>query len=226
MADWTDNRSVSSLLFLLVRDGQSSKLFCCPNDAAATPDTSTQTVVNGVNMYNWDFSTGQANGGTFQSARNLSYSYQVPLHSGAAGTHDSNGVPLGVDPSLVVLADRTPVPSSTAPAGGAFTGASGSPGEWSASIGSADWHYYISQNHDGGAMMNVLYADSHASQAKTPNIGPAATGNGACDCIFTSNAAAGGNTTYPQDGIDYGGKLGSAIHVGNRDSYLWGGAGK
>ncbi len=70
VADWTDSRSVSSIIFLLVRDGQSSKMFCCPSDGKATPDPATQTVVNNVNMFNWDFSTGQqTNGPGFQQQR-------------------------------------------------------------------------------------------------------------------------------------------------------------
>ncbi len=226
-ADWTDQRSVSSLLFLLIRDGQSSKMFCCPSDRSASPDPSTQSERGGQNMFNWDFSCGRVNGGKIGSARNLSYSYQCPLTRQGDQTYDGNGVPINADPSLVVVSDRTPVESATAPAGGAFTGASGSPGPWSTNIGSGDVHYYNSQNHDGGSLMNVLYADSHAAAVKTPNVGPAATGNASvCDCIFTNFGSAGPNPANPPDGVDFGGKLGNATHTGNRDTYLWGGAGK
>ncbi len=119
---WDVSRSVSSLLFLLVRDGQSTRIFCCPSDSGVTPDLS--PVSSGPNpAYNWDFSSGQSNGGTIGSDRNLSYSYQCPLFAqGTAPPRWSGGVPLGADPGLVVLADRTPVPSPTAPAGGVFTG--------------------------------------------------------------------------------------------------------
>ena len=106
-------------MFLLVRDGQSSKLFCCPSDGVAIPDPATQTVVNNVNMFNWDFSTGQqTNGPGSQLRRNLSDSYQVPIHPTAG--NDSNGVPLGADPGLIILADRNPTPAYTA--NGSFKG--------------------------------------------------------------------------------------------------------
>ena len=178
-------------------------------------------------MFNWDFSCGRVNGGKIGSARNLSYSYQCPLTRQGDQTYDGNGVPINADPSLVVVSDRTPVESATAPAGGAFTGASGSPGPWSTNIGSGDVHYYNSQNHDGGSLMNVLYADSHAAAVKTPNVGPAATGNASvCDCIFTNFGSAGPNPANPPDGVDFGGKLGNATHTGNRDTYLWGGMGR
>ena len=226
-ADWTDQRSVSSLLFLLIRDGQSSDLFCCPSDGKATFENATQTLVGTVNMFNWDFSMGQANGGTQGSARNLSYSYQCPLTRQGSETCDGNGVPINADPSLVVASDRTPVESATAPAGGAFTGASGSPGPWNANIADGDVHYYVSQNHDGGSLMNVLYADSHTATVKTPNVGPGVAGNASVsDCIFTNFGSAGGGPANPPDGVDFGGKLGNATHTGNRDTYLWGGAGR
>ncbi len=74
--------------------------------------------------------------------------------------------------------------------------------------------------------MNILYSDSHAGTVDTPNCGASVTSDGQQDCIFTTYGTAGGSDHYPQDGIDYGGKLGNATHTGNRDTYLWGGAAK
>ena len=93
VADWTDARSVSGLLFLLVRDGQSSKLFCCPSDSKATPDPATQTVVGNVNMFNWDFSTGeQINGPGFQMQRNLRLLLPGPASPGHWQRHQRRPV--------------------------------------------------------------------------------------------------------------------------------------
>ena len=56
--DWGVSRSVTSLVFMLIRNGEAPKLFCCPSDSYAQPDTQiTDTNNNGA--FNWDFSYGQ-----------------------------------------------------------------------------------------------------------------------------------------------------------------------
>jgi prepilin-type processing-associated H-X9-DG protein len=223
--DWSKPRSVTSLIFMLIRNGEAPRQFVCPSDANATPDPSTTNPSDKANpgAFNWDFSSGQDNGGTIGSVRNVSYSYQCPITRGN-GAMDLNGVPPYTDPSfdssLVVVADRTP-----ATQGGAFTGAAGSPGVWSAGVSPENMHFYNSQNHSDGEMMNVLYVDGHAARVTTPNCGPVVTATKTPDCIF-STLSGPPAASAKDDGIDYGGAVDNTKHVGKRDSYLFGGGGK
>jgi prepilin-type processing-associated H-X9-DG protein len=219
--DWSKLRSVTSLMFMLVRDGESPKLFLCPSDRNAKMDTQTVNPAVGSNYgkFNWDFSSGQGDGGTVGSERNVSYSYQCPLNPGS-GREDQRGISASPDPGLVVVADRTP-----SARGGTFNGAAGSPGAWSANIGKDDMHYYNSQNHSSGEMMNVLYVDGHAAAVKNPNCGPDVTATKTRDCIF-STLAGPPAAIAKDDGIDYGGSVDNTRHVGVRDTYLFGGGGK
>jgi prepilin-type processing-associated H-X9-DG protein len=167
--EWSKPRSVTSLMFMLIRNGEAPKLFVCPSDRDAQADAFTNNLADKANpgAFNWDFSSGQDNGGTIGSVRNVSYSYQCPITRGAGAT-DLNGVPALGDPSsysnMVVVADRTP-----ASQGGTF------PGAWSAGVSTENIHFYNSQNHKDGEMMNVLYVDGHAARVTNPNCGPDVT---------------------------------------------------
>ena len=216
--DWSKPRSVTSLIFILIRNGEAPKLFICPSDGnAKADDYTTNTADNGA--YNWDFSSGLTNGGIYGSVRNVSYSYQCPITRGT-GEKDLNGIPTDPDASMVVAADRTP-----AVRGSAFTGAAGSPGAWSAGISPDDMHYYNSQNHSNGEMMNVLYVDGHVAVARNPNCGPVVTATKTPDCIF-STLSGPPAATAKDDGIDYGGAVDNTKHTGGRDTYLFGAGGK
>jgi prepilin-type processing-associated H-X9-DG protein len=219
--DWSKPRSVTSLMFMLIRNGEAPQLFICPSDTNATGDQYTTNPSDKANpgAFNWDFSSGQGNGGTIGSARNVSYSYQCPITRGAGAT-DLNGVPDSPDSNLVVCADRTP-----ATMGGTFTGAAGSPGAWPASVGPDKWHFYNSQNHSNGEMMNVLYVDGHAAIVRVPNCGPDVTATKTPDCIF-STLAGPPAASAKDDGIDFGGAVDNTKHVGKKDSYLFGAGGK
>ena len=86
-----DDRAITSLMFMLVRKDQGSKLFVCPS----TTDTADQDVkheVGGDRIYNWDF----------QDNDNVSYSYQAPLDT------EENGVSSRSSAGAVVMADKTP----------------------------------------------------------------------------------------------------------------------
>lgn len=215
--DWSKPRSVTSLMFMLVRGSYSPpKVFVCPSDGNAEADYCT---TDSAGVLNWDFSSGQANGGTIGSVRNVSYSYQCPITRGA-GALDLNGVPVSADSNLVIVADRTP-----AARGGTFAGAAGSPGAWSAGVSPDNIHFYNSQNHNNGEMMNVLYADDHAAKVTTPNCGAVVTTTKTPDCIF-STLAGPPAATAKDDGLDYGGAVDNTKHVGKRDSYLFGGGRK
>ena len=226
--DWRKPRPVTSLMFMLIRNGESPKLFLCPSDRNAKMDTQTvnpadRATVNSSDgegsNWNWDFSSGQGDGGTIGSVRNVSYSYQCPITRGAGAT-DLNGISASSDSNTAVAADRTP-----SPRGGTFNGAAGSPGAWSAGITQDNWHYYNSQNHSSGGMMNVLYADGHAAAVKNPNCGPDVTATKTRDCIF-STLSGPPAASAKDDGIDYGGSVDNTRHVGARDTYLFGGGGK
>ena len=75
-------------------------------------------------------------------------------------------------------------------------------------------------------MLNVLYVDGHAAAVRNPNVGATQNNDVAAgamaDCIFTVTNV----TTVSTDGIDYGGTCDNTKHLGSRDTYLWGAAGK
>jgi prepilin-type N-terminal cleavage/methylation domain-containing protein/prepilin-type processing-associated H-X9-DG protein len=233
-SDWTVKRSVSSLVFMLIRNGEAPKLFCCPSDGNAKADTQT-TDTNNAGALNWDFSCGQTISGGAGSgtgtARNLSYSYACPIYGGAAPATDLNGIPTNADSGMVVMSDRTPQLSNNAASSGlastkgAFSGADGS-NAWVSTITSNKLPLYNSQNHTSGEMMNVLYVDGHVAVARTPNVGPTqnndVVANAQLDCIFSVSTT----HTVSSDGIDYGGTCDYTQHTGSRDTYLWGGAGR
>jgi prepilin-type N-terminal cleavage/methylation domain-containing protein/prepilin-type processing-associated H-X9-DG protein len=235
-ADWNVDRSVTSLLFMLIRNGEAPKLFCCPSDSNVTPDGYT-TDNNNNGAFFWDFDCGQGGPAPtgIGTARNISYSYECPFIRGTAAA-DTNGVPVGADSNMVVMSDRTPQLDTVGATFGmkntpaAFTGASSNPvTTWAANMAPNLLHCFNSQNHTNGEMMNVLYVDGHAARVNNPNCGPT-QGNdvtapgGAPDCIFTAS----GTHTVTSDGIDYGGTCDNTQHLGTslRDTFLWGGAGK
>lgn len=213
-------RSVTSLMFLLVRGSYTPpKLYCCPSDHA-TPDDATTTTAG---VLNWDFSNGQGNAGagTIGSKRNVSYSFQCPIFGAGTPEVDGNGIDSSADPAVVVMADRTPAKVGGATTGVDFTG-------WTAAVstgGATGIQPFNSQNHTSGEVMNVLYFDSHASSVRNPNCGATQSNNttsGGLDCIFTTATA---GATVTADGVDFAGTLAYKNHIGKRDTYLVGGEG-
>ncbi|HOF17344.1 MAG TPA: type II secretion system protein, partial [Phycisphaerae bacterium] len=83
------NYSITSLMFMLVRSNQSSKLFVCPSDTA-TPD---EDVKDSSGNYYWDF----------KDDPNVSYSVQAPIN----GTPATNGL-TSASEGVIIMADKTP----------------------------------------------------------------------------------------------------------------------
>ncbi|HAU37167.1 MAG TPA: hypothetical protein DCX07_05565 [Phycisphaerales bacterium] len=83
------DRSITALMFMLVRGNQSSKLFVCPSDTA-TPD---ENVKDTSGNYHWDF----------EKDTNVSYSLQSPIN----GTPATNGL-TSASEGVIIMADKTP----------------------------------------------------------------------------------------------------------------------
>jgi len=230
-SDLTTARSVTTLMFMLVRDGQGAKLFTCQADSTVVPEPTPQSscTVGGVTsmQYNWDFSSGMDGGGTKGSKRNVSYSFQCPIYGGASPAPDTSGI-VNPDQSLVILADRTPTKATDFASGksplGKFTG--GGTATWAPDTMTGDSiKPYNSQNHFSGEMFNVLYAGGNVASVKSPLCGTTVSWDSKArqDNIFSAASAA--NATYPDDG-DVVGDVDASKHLGKKDTYLWGGADK
>lgn len=133
--------NVSAILFVLVRDNQAPGIFVCPS-TADTPDPNTKTGAN----YNWDFSPFRSGG-----AEHVSYSYQAPIRDPNGAWH--TGVDSRSDSGLIILADRTPTYD-----GLNATFNWGNPGGAAPATG-------MSQNHEKGEMVNLLFQDLHVGDS-------------------------------------------------------------
>lgn len=189
----TATYNVSSLLFMLVRDNQSSGIFLCPS-TMDRHDPNTKEMSNGT-AYNWDFSPYRDG-----NAEHVSYSYQAPML-------DANGVWVcGAndlsDPNLVIAADRTPT----------YDGKTAT-FNW-ASPGKADPRTGMSQNHTGGKIINVLYADIHVAEAGRANVGVGG------DNIYSCASSTGSPPSPATDGG--AGTLNLGNHRSDKDSFLLG----
>lgn len=144
----TVERSVTALMFLLVRERQPVKLFTCPSDKDVEPDRDTfgNADANGEAPLHWDFT----------SSRNVSYSWQAPI---AIGGGYANGVD-GEQTETAVMADKTPKAGKDA----------WTPVDVSTLKGS-DVRPQNSQNHAAGKKINVLFAGMNVVQDDRPDIG-------------------------------------------------------
>jgi hypothetical protein len=92
-------RSITSLMFMLVRMNQPAGMFRCPSDKSSVVDRNVKADANDGDVaegeYYWDFSTPE----------NVSYSYQAPRYVNAQ-TY-ANGVENSLM-ELIVYADMTP----------------------------------------------------------------------------------------------------------------------
>ena len=187
-----DDRSTSSLLFMLVRDGQSAKYFNCPADKSIKECVD---IKNEAGNYYWDFS----------SASNLSYSYQVPMADNSNGLFEpieSTSQPTSqnyVSPSLIIMADKSPTASLK----------DIDLTKWQQGLSPEDSKKYMSQNHEKGDYINLLRADYSVGNAKSPDVG---IDN---DYIYTAS-------DKDNSGARYGGKAAQAAHKFKDDSYLAG----
>jgi len=161
--------AVTAMMFLLIRDGQSAKFFCCPCDADVTEDTNLK---DSAGVFYWDFS----------SAKNCSYGYQLPLANNSTGT-------FSIDPKLTgkakdeaeakdYLAGRVIIMADKAPAGDLGGYAAG---------GKAN--AYMSPNHKG-QYINVLRQETDVINGRTPDCGTDK------DYIYTASGKKDGGSQY------------------------------
>lgn len=139
-----DNRSISSVLFLLARGsgGQPVEMFLCPSDDAASADDEPK---DGNNDWNWDFTDDD----------NLSYSYQ------AASGNTDNSIGSSTDASVAVMADKTP--EYDANGGGWIINWSGSPSTTAKEAA-------MSQNH-AGEQIHVLFKGINVNKYNAADCG-------------------------------------------------------
>ncbi len=144
------HRSVTSLMFMLVRMNQSPGMFRCPSDRNSEVDLETKADANDGDIlegeYYWDFSTPQ----------NVSYSYQAPRYVNS--TTYANGVNKN-ETEVVVLADMTP----------AATNPGWKPADVTELHGAA-LETQVSPNHNGKEV-NVLRVGGDVQSHKRPDVG-------------------------------------------------------
>jgi len=145
-------RSVTALMFMMVRAGQAAGIFRCPEDANARVDDATKADDDDRDVkegeYYWDFSKPQ----------NVSYSYQAPRYV------NDKTFAQGLDSSeteVVVVADMTP--------------RYGGKKKWTPvaltdETPMADVQKQNSHNH-GGEVTNVLYVAGNVKSQKRPDVG-------------------------------------------------------
>jgi prepilin-type N-terminal cleavage/methylation domain-containing protein len=190
------DRSVTGLLFLLVRDGQGPGIFVCPS-TSDQPDPNTKNAA--ANTYNWDFS-----GFAFGAVEHISYSYQCPIGA-PSDPNTKSGVSSNSEAGLVCMADRTPDYTKSSTIGSASYTATFN---WN-NPGTTDQRSGMSANHTSGEMINLLYADLHVGDS----LGRADAGISS-DNVYS---AAGKGSDFAQQGT-----TGMANHTSIRDSYLLG----
>jgi len=144
-------RSITALMFLLVRDGQPAKLFVCPGDRQAAEDKDVFRDHDGDDEtppeYRWDFA----------SADNVSYSWQAPIRRGEKYV---NGIGESFA-AAAVMADQSPK----------ATDVSWQPTPMREQTPAHEIRSNMSRNHGGGAVINVLRVDNSVIEAKRPDVG-------------------------------------------------------
>ncbi len=145
------DRSITALMFLLIRDGQQPGLFVCPS----TDDTKDDDILDTEDLgedeepdYYWDF----------KSHTNVSYSWQAPI----VDTNDNyrNGV-TDKDSETVVMADRTPEENPLED----WDNASWDPSETGSAI-----EEHVGPNHQG-KQVNALTVGMNVLKEDRPDIG-------------------------------------------------------
>jgi hypothetical protein len=195
-------RSVTGMMFLLVRDNQPAKLFVCPSTGDVNDvDIKDMGKVgsDGEPEYLWDFS----------GPDNVSYSWQAPVKGKDGkyrqGLNDN-------DNDTVVIADKTPrwcpQPWNNAAWDPVLTGSAVRP--------------HMSQNHSLGDTVNVLYVGINVSKQSRPDIGMSDAGRGGlpdqpgmCDMIYTASGK-------PTSGSAKATSISIADHLSTRDTFLIG----
>ena len=163
------DRSITSLMFLLVRDEQPEGMFICGStDDVKDPnifDPNTGLTEDEELEYYWDFS----------SARNVSYSWQAPVKS--EDGKFVNGINAGPK-ETVIVADKTP---AVVPA------LKWDNTQWRPDLPDEQIRAHMSGNHDG-KMVNVLRADMSTDKIERPDAGAGQ------DMIYTASGDRGGGS--------------------------------
>lgn len=143
-------RSITTLMFRLVRMNQSPGMFRCPQDKNSEVDLETKADANDGDVregeYYWDFSKPE----------NVSFSYQAPRH--IAGKGYANGIE-NSETELIVVADMTP----------AATNPGWKPADVSKLTGKAI-QGQLGSNH-GGKQVNVLRVAGYVQPQYRPDVG-------------------------------------------------------
>jgi type II secretory pathway pseudopilin PulG len=196
-------RSITGLMFLLVRENQPQKLFICPT----TTDVKDNDIKDTANAkddqepeYFWDFS----------GPENVSYSWQAPIKGKDGKYHQGLS---DNDNDTVVIADKSPrwgtKPWSNTAWDPALTGSAVRP--------------HMSRNHRG-EVVNVLYVGINVNKVNRPDVGCSDSGGamggpgtqpGSCDMIYTASG-------QPTAGSAKATSISIADHLSTRDTFLWG----
>ena len=188
----------TALMFMLVRSGQPVGLFRCPNDKNATEMATTKYYSGGVSYYYWDFyDTEKESPTAADNCRKVSYSIQAPLYDTASASY-SAGFTANSRGGLAIVADKTPDFDGKTPCT-----------DWSANLSKTQRKAGMSQNHNSGDFINVLYADGHVSGSNRADVG---IGN---DNIYSAS-------NNSKAGTQGAGSLTLTQHLSEDDSFLIG----
>ncbi len=171
--------SATALMFMVVRSGQTVDLFRCPSDENADRMTNAKFDSGGDSYYYWDF-YDSVSPSTVNHCKKVSYSIQAPL----APSPYSVGFTSGSKGGLAIMADKTPEFDKT-------TDAATTPKAqtaWNTTLSDTNRKRGMSQNHNKGDFINVLYSDAHVSGSKRADVG---IGN---DNIYSASGLTTGGT--------------------------------
>ncbi|HUS91490.1 MAG TPA: type II secretion system protein [Phycisphaerae bacterium] len=157
----TTPHAITSLMFLLVRDGQPVKLFVCPS----TSRRKDERIVDDANAkddeeppYFWDFST----------YNNVSYSWQAPFEDKEGNYRQGIS---DADNDAVVMADMTPAEDPVE---------DWNNNEWDPEMKGVKIQPHVGPNHRG-KQVNALYVGMNVAKSDRPDIGANK------DMIFTAS---------------------------------------
>ena len=184
-------------MFMIVRSGQPVDIFRCPSDKNVNKMESSKFTSGGKSYYYWDFYDEKGSSAA-DHCNKVSYSIQAPLYDPVTGKY-STGYTADSKGGLAIMADKTP----------AFDGKTPTTDWTNASLSDAQRKAGMSQNHEDGEFINVLYTDFHVAGSNRADVG---IGN---DNIYSASNIAAGGTQGP-------GSTTLTEHLSTDDSYLIG----
>ena len=149
----------------------------------------------GTSYYYWDFYDAD-NPSTANHCKKVSYSVQAPIYANSAYT---NGYTANSRGGLAIMADKTPE----------FDGETATT-DWTVDdIADATRKAGMSQNHNAGDFINVLYADAHVGGGNRADVG-----------ISNDNIYSASNDA--DEGTQGAGTTTLTNHLSREDSFLVG----